>query len=52
MTLKQKELEGGFCGRTNKIVDSCYSVWVGAVFSMLNEYSGFNFNLEGKLLYD
>jgi protein farnesyltransferase subunit beta len=23
-------LEGGFCGRANKLVDACYSFWVGA----------------------
>eukprot|EP01097_Dermamoeba_algensis_P006457 TRINITY_DN4040_c0_g2_i1.p1 TRINITY_DN4040_c0_g2~~TRINITY_DN4040_c0_g2_i1.p1 ORF type:complete len:330 (+),score=82.67 TRINITY_DN4040_c0_g2_i1:40-990(+) len=30
---KQMRLEGGFQGRTNKLVDSCYSFWVGGVFS-------------------
>src|SRR4051812_10663912 len=28
--------EGGFQGRTNKLVDGCYSTWQGAVFSMLD----------------
>lgn len=28
---KQMNLEGGFCGRTNKLVDSCYSFWQGSV---------------------
>jgi protein farnesyltransferase subunit beta len=28
-------LEGGFQGRTNKLVDSCYSFWVGALFPLL-----------------
>jgi len=27
--------EGGFSGRTNKIVDGCYSWWVGACWSLL-----------------
>jgi protein farnesyltransferase subunit beta len=27
---RQKYFEGGFCGRTNKLVDSCYSFWIGA----------------------
>lgn len=50
---KQKILEGGFCGRTNKLVDSCYSVWLGSVFSILNEYLGFQFQVDGgHLLYD
>ncbi|CAK9441311.1 uncharacterized protein LODBEIA_P51800 [Lodderomyces beijingensis] len=28
-------LEGGFNGRSNKLVDACYSFWIGAVFPML-----------------
>mmetsp|Transcript_13824 Transcript_13824/g.20859 ORF Transcript_13824/g.20859 Transcript_13824/m.20859 type:complete len:179 (-) Transcript_13824:60-596(-) len=28
-------LEGGFQGRTNKLVDSCYSWWVGGIFPLL-----------------
>jgi protein farnesyltransferase subunit beta len=27
--MRQLEFEGGFCGRTNKLVDSCYSFWIG-----------------------
>ena len=30
-------LEGGFMGRTNKLVDGCYSFWQGAAFPMLAE---------------
>lgn len=26
--------EGGFQGRTNKLVDGCYSFWVGAVITI------------------
>ena len=26
---------GGFKGRTNKLVDGCYSWWVGGAFSLL-----------------
>lgn len=52
-TNKQKELEGGFCGRTNKLVDSCYSVWLGSIFSILNESLGFQFQVNGgHMLYD
>lgn len=28
-------VEGGFNGRTNKLVDGCYSFWQGALFSLL-----------------
>merc|ERR1712151_431767 len=34
---QQKSMEGGFAGRTNKLVDSCYSFWVGAIFPLLYE---------------
>ena len=29
---RQMRLEGGFQGRTNKLVDGCYSFWQGGVF--------------------
>src|SRR4051794_31734086 len=32
---RQMTLEGGFSGRTNKLVDGCYSFWVGSLFPML-----------------
>lgn len=31
----QKRLEGGFHGRTNKLVDGCYSFWQGATVSLI-----------------
>nr|AKG25432.1 farnesyltransferase subunit beta [Hematodinium sp. SG-2015] len=34
---RQMPLEGGFQGRTNKLVDSCYSFWQGAVFPILHD---------------
>mmetsp|Transcript_19002 Transcript_19002/g.42523 ORF Transcript_19002/g.42523 Transcript_19002/m.42523 type:complete len:422 (+) Transcript_19002:48-1313(+) len=34
---RQMSLEGGFQGRTNKLVDSCYSFWQGAIFPLLHE---------------
>eukprot|EP00929_Paragymnodinium_shiwhaense_P001988 TRINITY_DN102188_c0_g1_i1.p1 TRINITY_DN102188_c0_g1~~TRINITY_DN102188_c0_g1_i1.p1 ORF type:complete len:467 (+),score=100.34 TRINITY_DN102188_c0_g1_i1:100-1401(+) len=34
---RQMQLEGGFCGRTNKLVDSCYSFWQAAIFPLLRE---------------
>lgn len=38
--LSQRQVEqlGGFNGRTNKLVDSCYSYWVGATFNIINDY--------------
>jgi protein farnesyltransferase subunit beta len=32
---RQMALEGGFQGRTNKLVDACYSFWQAAVFALL-----------------
>ncbi|GIL78989.1 hypothetical protein Vretimale_100 [Volvox reticuliferus] len=32
---RQGSMEGGFNGRTNKLVDGCYSFWQGAVFPLL-----------------
>lgn len=29
------KLEGGFQGRTNKLVDSCYSFWQGGAFPLI-----------------
>jgi protein farnesyltransferase subunit beta len=28
--------EGGFQGRTNKLVDGCYSFWVGALLPLIH----------------
>ncbi|KAI8833062.1 farnesyltransferase, CAAX box, beta [Chytriomyces cf. hyalinus JEL632] len=36
---RQMELEGGFHGRTNKLVDGCYSFWVGGIFPILDAMS-------------
>mmetsp|Transcript_21257 Transcript_21257/g.86941 ORF Transcript_21257/g.86941 Transcript_21257/m.86941 type:complete len:367 (-) Transcript_21257:1283-2383(-) len=36
-SMRQMAFEGGFQGRANKLVDSCYSFWVGALFAMLQE---------------
>jgi protein farnesyltransferase subunit beta len=40
--MRQCRVEGGFCGRTNKLVDSCYSFWVGALFPILDAPRAFN----------
>ena len=29
-------LEGGFQGRTNKLVDGCYSFWQGGAFPLIH----------------
>lgn len=34
---RQDAVSGGFCGRTEKLVDGCYSWWQGACFSILKE---------------
>lgn len=33
---RQMSYEGGFQGRTNKLVDGCYSFWVGGLFPILD----------------
>lgn len=33
---RQCSLEGGFQGRTNKLVDGCYSFWQGGIFPILH----------------
>jgi protein farnesyltransferase subunit beta len=33
---RQSTLMGGFNGRTNKLIDACYSFWVGALFPILD----------------
>ena len=34
----QQAPEGGFDGRTNKLVDACYSWWVGGCWSLIEAY--------------
>ncbi|KAK3922613.1 Protein farnesyltransferase subunit beta, partial [Frankliniella fusca] len=36
ITNRQMRLEGGFQGRTNKLVDACYSFWQGGAFLFLH----------------
>lgn len=36
VTNKQLAFEGGFAGRTNKLVDGCYSFWQGAIFPIIH----------------
>lgn len=37
---RQMRLEGGFQGRTNKLVDSCYSFWQGAALAIVELIKG------------
>jgi len=34
---RQLRLEGGFQGRTNKLVDGCYSFWQGGLFPLIHK---------------
>eukprot|EP00195_Chlamydomonas_chlamydogama_P014941 CAMPEP_0202909804 /NCGR_PEP_ID=MMETSP1392-20130828/50321_1 /ASSEMBLY_ACC=CAM_ASM_000868 /TAXON_ID=225041 /ORGANISM="Chlamydomonas chlamydogama, Strain SAG 11-48b" /LENGTH=548 /DNA_ID=CAMNT_0049599673 /DNA_START=13 /DNA_END=1659 /DNA_ORIENTATION=- len=34
---RQGAMEGGFNGRTNKLVDGCYSFWQGGIFPLLQQ---------------
>jgi len=36
-TSRQMRYSGGFQGRTNKLVDGCYSFWQGGVFPLLHD---------------
>ena len=36
----QQTPEGGFSGRTNKLVDACYSWWVGGCWSLIEAALG------------
>lgn len=50
---KQMTIEGGFQGRTNKLVDSCYSFWQGSVFNMLiMNGNQIKYSVDCELLYD
>ena len=48
---RQMTKEGGFNGRTNKLVDSCYSFWTGAIFNLLT-MADKKYYFEDELLYD
>ena len=34
--MRQMKYEGGFQGRTNKLVDGCYSFWQAAIFPIMH----------------
>jgi protein farnesyltransferase subunit beta len=42
---------GGFNGRTNKLLDSCYSFWVGAIFNIINNYFQNRISYNGHFIY-
>lgn len=46
---RQVDKLGGFNGRTNKLIDSCYSFWVGAIFNTVNDYFEGKVSFEGQL---
>ena len=50
--LSRRQCEyGGFNGRTNKLLDSCYSLWVGAIYKIVDNYFDKKINVDGKLIY-
>lgn len=44
---RQMRVEGGFQGRTNKLVDGCYSFWQGAAFPIISAILS-----QGKICHD
>lgn len=51
--MRQGQREGSLSGRSNKLVDACYSFWVGALFPLLENVtqSGLLFNRDALKLY-
>ncbi len=50
--LSRRQCEfGGFNGRTNKLLDSCYSFWVGAIFKIVDDYFNKSVRFQDHLLY-
>lgn len=52
---RQMRLEGGFQGRTNKLVDGCYSFWQGGLFPLLHKMvteTGDRDSLPSQWLFD
>ncbi|OMJ09712.1 Protein farnesyltransferase subunit beta [Smittium culicis] len=53
VTKRQMPLEGGFNGRINKLVDGCYSYWIGSIFPMIQSkldttsFNSFNYSKLG-----
>ncbi|KPJ18224.1 Protein farnesyltransferase subunit beta [Papilio machaon] len=50
---RQMRVEGGFQGRTNKLVDGCYAFWQGAIFPVISAiYSQENKEVVDKVLFN
>ncbi len=43
------KFECGFNGRTNKLVDNCYSFWQASVFRLIADVTGGKATFEDKL---
>ncbi len=44
------KFEGGFQGRTNKLVDSCYSFWQAGMFPIIHSILMKGFNNKFRLI--
>ena len=51
LTMRQIAEEGGFNGRINKLVDSCYNFWQGAAFELIDIAMKGKGNINGQWLY-
>jgi protein farnesyltransferase subunit beta len=40
LSYRQCTPEGGYCGRTNKLVDGCYSHWIGGCWAIVEAAAG------------
>lgn len=48
---RQYSLEGGFSGRSNKLVDGCYSHWIGGTVALLEILINYKLNLNQEKEY-
>lgn len=52
LSARQYAPEGGFSGRTNKLVDGCYSHWVGGCWPFITAALKPKTTLNGTALFD
>eukprot|EP00347_Sterkiella_histriomuscorum_P006994 403350653 len=52
LSSRQMIEEGGFNGRINKVVDSCYGFWIGTCFELFDIAMKGQGNLDGQWLYN
>ncbi|CAD5119863.1 DgyrCDS8447 [Dimorphilus gyrociliatus] len=52
LVLRQMTFEGGFQGRTNKMVDGCYSFWQGGAFPLIHVLLDLSTPEYKELLFD